>query len=212
MLKTPIALALLLTLGGATAVTAEDAGLYAAPPPPNVAFVRIINANVAAEAGVNLGGIDFMVPPGSVSDYQFVTMGAYDAAVPQGKLPVTLEAQKFYTLLLGSGADAVLEDAAIANPVRAGLYFYNATSTPLDLQARVNGKQAVVFSAVAPGTAVSREVNAFDVTFVVTSADATMAELPAITMVRQQGVSVVALDAGGKVTAIQAVNAISSGD
>ncbi|HWA20476.1 MAG TPA: alginate O-acetyltransferase AlgF [Devosia sp.] len=191
-------------------VIAQDAGLYAAPPPPDAAFVRVLNTDTATEADVNVGAVSFAVPPAGLSPYGFVTRGSYDAAVPGGTLPVSFEAQKFYTILLRTGGDAVLEDAPIANPVHAGLYFYNTTDTPLDLKAKINGKQAAVFSAVAPGAAASREVNAFEVSFVLASGSATAFELPSIAMQRQQGVSVVAIQNGDAITAFQTVNAVAN--
>jgi hypothetical protein len=139
-----------------------------------------------------------------------VTRGSYDASVPGGTLALKIEAQKFYTILLSPDGNAVVEDAAIANPVHAGLYFYNTTDTPLDLQAKINGKQAAVFSAVAPGGTASREVNAFEVSFVLANGSATPFELPSIAMQRQQGVSVVAIKNGDAITAFQTVNAVAN--
>jgi hypothetical protein len=209
----PIAalLVLILMLIVPRVTLAQEAGLYAAPPPPDAAFVRLLNTDTATEVNVAIGGVIFAVPPAGLSPYSFVTRGTYDAALPGGALALNLEAQKLYTILIRpDGASVLLEDPPIANPVRAGLYFYNATGTPLDLQATVNGKQAAVFSAVPPGEAKSREVNAFEVSFQLASGGTTEFELPAIAMQRQQGLSIVALDNGGAVIAFQAVNTMAN--
>lgn len=205
-----LAAALAILLLAALPVRAQDAGLYAAPPPPDAAFVRVLNTDTATEAAVSIGTMSFLVPPAGLSPYSFVTRGKYDASIPSGAVALNLEAQKFYTILLSVDGNAVLEDPPIVNPVHAGLYFYNATGTPLDLQAKINGKQAVVFSAVASGGTASREVNAFEVSFVLTNGSVTAFELPAIAMQRQQGVSVVAIKNGADITAFQTVNAVAN--
>jgi hypothetical protein len=206
-IKHLLALATLsLTLAGPA--FSQEGGLYAAPPPPDAAFVRVLNGTNKAIA-TELGGIAFAVQPQTISPYSIVTRGDYTA---NGDIVLSakVEAQHFYTILVGpDGQGALLTDEPLANPARAGLYFYNATGAPLDLAATVGGKQAKVFEAVAPGMQAFREVNAFDVTFDVLKGGAVAFTLPGITMARQQGVSVVALNDGNKLIAIQAVNGVA---
>jgi len=190
---------------------AEDAGLYAAPPPPDAAFVRVLNADVSNEANVSIGGVALVAPPAALSPYGILTRGDYSATIPGGTIAVSLVAQKFYTLLFAPGGTSrLVEDVPVTNPVHAGLYFYNLSGSPLELDAKVGGKQAAVFKAVAPGQATSREVNAFDVAFLVTNESGSPVELPPITMARQQGVSVVAVQSGDKITAFQVVNSVTA--
>ena len=207
ILKTLVAAAVALL---AVPASAQEAGLYAAPPPPDAAFVRVLNTDTATEAAVSVGAVSFLASPAGLSPYSFVTRGTYEASVPGGSLTINLEAQKFYTILLSASGNAVIEDAPIANPVHAGLYFYNTTGTALGLDAKINGKQASVFPDVAPGGTASREVNAFEVSFVLADGSATAFELPAIAMQRQQGVSVVAIQNGDAITAFQTVNAVAN--
>ena len=186
----------------------QEGGLYAAPPPPDAAFVRVLNGTSKA-VSTEVGGIAFAVQPQTISPYSIVTRGDYTAN-GDVTLSAKVEAQHFYTILVDAdGKAALLTDEPLANPARAGLYFYNATGEPLELAATVGGKQAKVFEAVAPGAQAFREVNAFDVTFDVLKDGAVAFTLPGITMTRQQGVSVVALNNGDKLIAIQAVNGVA---
>jgi len=191
---------------------AGEGGLYDAPPPPDAAYVRVLNAAEAGSLDVTIASTAFGVGAGALSPYEFVTKGSYDATWSATSLPVTLEAQKFYTIIVpGDGSDAkVVEDAPLANPARAGLYFYNATAKPLQLDAKVNGKQAAIFQDVAPGATAFREVNPFEVAFIVVDGGAPAVELPATAMVRQQGTSVVAIPGDDGVTAIQTVNSVAA--
>ena len=190
---------------------AEDAGLYAAPPPPDAAFVRVLNADTSADAAVSVAGVTLSAAAGALSAYSFVTKGDYAATVPGGSLNVSFAPQKFYTILLNpAGQNTVIEDSPVTNPVHAGLYFYNLSAAPLALEAKVGTTQAAVFKDVAPGKSASREVNAFDVAFAVTGAADASVALPQISLVRQQGISIVALQQGDKLIAFQVVNSVST--
>jgi len=193
-------------------VQAGEGGLYDAPPPPDAAFVRVLNAADSGNLELAIADASFSVGAGALSPYEFVTKGSYDATWASITLPLSVEAQKFYTIIVpADGTEPkVVEDAALANPARAGLYFYNATAKSLQLDAKVNGKQAAIFQDVAPGATAFREVNPFEVAFIVVDGDAPVFELPATAMVRQQGTSVVAMTGADGVTAIQAVNSVQA--
>jgi Alginate O-acetyl transferase AlgF len=196
----------------ATHVIAAEGGLYEAPPPADAAFVRVLNAGSTSSLEMTIADAVFSVGPGTISPYEYVVNGSYDATWAATKLPMTVAAQKFYTIVVpGDGSAAmVIEDAPLGNPARAGLYFYNATGKPLQLDAKVNGKQAAIFKDVQPGTSAHREVNPFEVAFVVMDGGAAAFELPATAMVRQQGTSVIALPADAGVKAIQSVNTVDT--
>jgi hypothetical protein len=201
--------AILVASAVAGVASAQEGGLYAAPPPPDAAFLRVLNASSAADASISVGDVAFSVAPSAVSPYQYLARGEYD--VVGETLHLAVEAQKYYTIILGAGgAPTVLEDAPLANPARAALYFYNATSKPLQLDAKMNGDQAAVFKAVAPGTVAFREVPPFEVAFVVVGEAGTPVELPQATMVSQQGFSVVALEGAGGVAGFQAINEVAA--
>ncbi len=199
-------------LAAAVPVFAGEGGLYDAPPPPDAAYVRVLNAGEAGSLDVTVANAAYTVGAGALSPYEFVTKGSYDASWASTKLPLSVEAQKYYTIIVpGDGTEAkVVEDAPLANPARAGLYFYNATEKPLQLDAKVNGKQAAIFEDVAPGETAFREVNPFEVAFIVVDGGTPAVELPATAMVRQQGTSVVAMSAAGAVKAIQSVNSVQA--
>ena len=202
-----------LTAGlAATPALAGEGGLYDAPPPPDAAYVRVLNAGTAGTLDLTVADASFSVGAGALSPYEFVTKGSYDATWASSKLPLSVDAQKYYTIIVpGDGSEPrLVEDEALANPARAGLYFYNATTKPLQLDAKVNGKQAAIFKDVAPGQTAFREVNPFEVAFIVVDGDAPAFELPATAMVRQQGTSVVAIPAADGVTAIQSINSVGT--
>lgn len=196
----------------AATVLAGEAGLYDAPPPPDAAYLRVLNAGSGGSLALTVADAAFDVGAGALSPYEFVTNGSYDATLASSTLALSLQAQKYYTIIVPADGSAptVVEDAPLANPARAGLYFYNATSKPLQLDAKVNGKQAAIFKDVAPGETKFREVNPFEVAFIVVDGTAPAVELPATAMVRQQGMSVVAMPTADGVTAIQSVNSVQT--
>ncbi|WP_395813123.1 alginate O-acetyltransferase AlgF [Devosia sp.] len=196
----------------AATVLAGEAGLYDAPPPPDAAYLRVLNAGSGGSLALTVADAAFDVGAGALSPYEFVTNGSYDATLASSTLTLSLQAQKYYTIIVPADGSAptVVEDAPLANPARAGLYFYNATSKPLQLDAKVNGKQAAIFKDVAPGETKFREVNPFEVAFIVVDGTAPAVELPATAMVRQQGMSVVAMPTADGVTAIQSVNSVQT--
>ncbi|MFY8030346.1 MAG: alginate O-acetyltransferase AlgF [Devosia sp.] len=196
----------------AVPVLAGEAGLYDAPPPPDAAYLRVLNAGSGGSLSLTVADAAFDVGAGALSPYEFVTNGSYDATLASSTLALSLQAQKYYTIIVPADGSAptVVEDAPLANPARAGLYFYNATSKPLQLDAKVNGKQAAIFKDVAPGETKFREVNPFEVAFIVVDGTAPAVELPATAMVRQQGMSVVAMPTADGVTAIQSVNSVQT--
>ena len=196
----------------AAPVLAGEAGLYDAPPPPDAAYLRVLNAGSGGSLALTVADAAFDVGAGVLSPYEFVTNGSYDATLASSTLALSLQAQKYYTIIVPADGSAptVVEDAPLANPARAGLYFYNATSKPLQLDAKVNGKQAAIYKDVAPGETKFREVNPFEVAFIVVDGTAPAVELPATAMVRQQGMSVVAMPTADGVTAIQSVNSVQT--
>jgi hypothetical protein len=205
-------LALTLMAGLASPAMAGEGGLYDAPPPADAAFVRVLNAGESGNLELSVADAAFSVGAGALSPYEFVTKGSYDATWASSKLPLSVDAQKYYTIIVPAdgAAPTLVEDQALANPARAGLYFYNATGKSLQLDAKVNGKQAAIFKDVAPGATAFREVNPFEVAFIIVDGSAPAFELPATAMVRQQGMSVVAIPADGGVKAIQSVNSVQA--
>lgn len=193
-------------------VLAGEGGLYDAPPPPDAAYLRVLNAGAGGSLELSVADAAFDVGAGALSPYEFVTNGSYDVTLASTSMPLSLQAQKYYTIIVPADGSApkLVEDAPLANPARAGLYFYNATSKPLQLDAKVNGKQAPIFKDVAPGETKFREVNPFEVAFIVVDGGAAAVELPATSMVRQQGVSVVAMPTADGVMAIQSVNSVQT--
>jgi hypothetical protein len=208
-LRSPLAgiIAGLVCLMPFSAGAADDA-IYDAPPPPDAAFVRVLNARPAEPEAITIGSAAYSVPARGISPYNYVTRGDY--SVGDG-LDLTLEAQKFYTVVVqADGTTTVLVDDPLMSPSKAGLYFYNITAAPATLMATVNGKQAAVFEDVPPGEVKFREVKAFEVSFQINSGGQQVADLSAVTLQNQQGFSVIALAADGAITGINTVNTVDT--
>ena len=183
---------------------ANDDGLYDAPPPPNSAFVRIIDASGTGNIIVSLGDVSVTVPVSAVSGY---------AIVPAGKLPVTLgeataevevAAGKFYSIaVFSAAAPTVMEDVAIANPAKAGIYFYNLAKEG-NATLFAPKQNVAVIDTVAAGKTGFRDINAVTLDLEVRTSGAPTL-MKDVALKRRAGLTIVVFD-GGKVS--QSENAV----
>jgi alginate O-acetyltransferase complex protein AlgF len=103
--------------------------LYSPAPPPDSAFVRVVNANGGASIQVTADEITLVskLAYGTVSAYRVVKQGLtrFDAAEKHTDLK--LEAGRFYTLALERGHWASVTDHASAdiNKARIGVYNFS---------------------------------------------------------------------------------------
>jgi alginate O-acetyltransferase complex protein AlgF len=188
-----------LAAAAATPAFAEgDAGLYDAPPPPNSAFLRIIDARGTTGLAATLGDKAVTLTDSAISGYAIVPAGTVKIAAGEAAGDVTIEAGKFYTVALfaaGAASPLLLEDKVIANPAKSGVYLYNFGSAEATLFAP---KQKVaVIEKVAPGTSGFREINAVTLDLEVRSGEAVSA-VPGVVLKRRAGTSFVVF-ADGKV-------------
>jgi alginate O-acetyltransferase complex protein AlgF len=202
--RTILAAPLLAAIGTMPAFAKGEDGLYDAPPPPNSAFVRVIDASGVGNATVTLGDKSVQLPELAVSGY---------AIVPAGKLAISFGDQagevepvsgKFYTVVVSPAAPPVLiEDAAIANPAKAGIYFYNfakdGTATLFAPKQNV-----AVIADIAAGKNGFRDINAVTLDLEVRS-PAGNNLMKDVALQRRTGLTIVAFE-GGKV--IQTENAV----
>jgi alginate O-acetyltransferase complex protein AlgF len=124
-------LSMIACVSAAPAFAADDA-LYDPVPPPDSAYVRIIDATCQGKLEASVGGRPVLVPEGGVSAYVVMT---------KGKVPVTIsgrpgtsadvEGGKYYTVVVNTpgGAGKTLEDPADANPDKSRVYLYNLSGT-----------------------------------------------------------------------------------
>lgn len=177
--------------------------LYGAPPPPNSAFLRVVYAGAAVGA-VAVADQQVEVSGSSASDYVVVPAGSVSVAGGD----VTLEAQKFYTLvLLEGGAQVLMADLAEVNKAKAVLEFFNFTDNEVDLVVAPGGP--VVFEDVAPESSAARDVNPSKVAFELVGASGTVGTSAEVTLDRGSVYSIMAIPAGDTTEIAVVKNAVS---
>jgi Alginate O-acetyl transferase AlgF len=179
-----------------SAVKAQEAGLYEAPPPEGTSYVRFLNRSKLQEPVVKLSGTAYSIGSKVLTDYSYIKEGSYDADFNTKMLTLALVAGKFYTVIVGDESAtakpiAVVEDKVISDTTHAGLYFYNYTDQPLDLVANVNGKSGAVFKGTASTSVEFKEVKPFEVAFDVQAEGKTVGSVPQVSFPRGSGVSIV---------------------
>ncbi|NJN45145.1 MAG: hypothetical protein HC808_00010 [Candidatus Competibacteraceae bacterium] len=149
-----------------TVAAAQDAELYDPAPPPNAAFVRVVNATAAdSSISAQLAGIDFgELPYPGVSAYQVVQEGERVFQTGEKNEPLTIKAGNYYTIaVLGQGDEQhilPIQDSVSTNPAKCGVLFYNLSDQPA-ASLRVPSRNVDVIAAVNPGKGELREVNAW---------------------------------------------------
>jgi alginate O-acetyltransferase complex protein AlgF len=172
---------------------AGDEGLYEPTPPADSAFVRVIQANSTAKTVTpELGGKSFgkLTYP-ALSAYQIIPAGEHSFKAGEVTAKLAVEAGRYYSIALtSSAAPALLEDALIANPAKARLYFYNLSDAK-ETTLFAPKQKAAIFSKQAAGSNTSREINALTLPLQLLVADKLVASLPEVQLKRRAGTSVV---------------------
>jgi len=189
-------------LSGLCATSAAAAGLYAAAPPPNSVYVRIVAAADVTQASVGVKRLS--AASGAASPY--VVLPAGDAVVAAGsaKAAKPFAGGKYYSVVLGPGGRInVLEDPLMTSHVKATISFYNLTARP-NLELRTADGKAVVVAATAPGKEGSRQVNGATAAFGVFGGGVSLAATAPQAIVRGVNYSAVATESAGKVRVVWA--------
>ncbi len=185
-----------------------DVGLYAPAPPAGSAFVRVVNVGSGAISGKVGQYTTGSVATGNATPYYAVPGGSVSVALGKSSQAVTAAAGAFVTVVSGMpGKSEVipLVDTLSSNRAKATILMYNLSSTPgVDL-ATTDGK-VTVFTDVAPGTEVMREVNALSVAFAVNGPDAAITSFPTVSLERGLAYSVFVYESTGKLGATWATN------
>jgi hypothetical protein len=143
---------------------AADDGLYGAPPPPDSAYVRIVNITDAALTAVKAGEVSFDAAASMASGYKIIHGGK--VALDAGMLHLSPEflPQHSYSAIIGTDQITIIEDKLQFSKAKANLVFYN-----LDLKDPVSLATAdlklAIFKDVPAGTEVAREVNPLSIAF-----------------------------------------------
>lgn len=185
-------LSALLLFGSPMLASAQDAGLYDAPPPPDSAFVRIIRA-AGSETTAQIGATTITLQS-AISPYAVVKGGEVGLTLGTGTYSVMLEKARFYTVALADGVEPVIfEDAPIDNPAKSAVYLYNLGSGDASLVAPK--QNAEVIGVTASGKSGHRMINAVTLDLdVVANGKATTVK--DVVLERRNGTSLVVLPDG----------------
>jgi alginate O-acetyltransferase complex protein AlgF len=192
----------------ATSAAAQEA-LYDPAPPPNSAFVRLVDAARATATGsVDTAELD--VSGDGVSSFVVVPAGSHRVALGATSAEAAFEAGNYYTVVFneaGATAPTVIRDDVLTNPAKAGLHFYNFSGKP-GLSLTAPKQNVAIFENVGPGEMKFRPVGAVDVDLAVTADGATLDEVGAVKLERRAAKSVMVLAAAGGVEAVVVDNTV----
>ncbi|MEZ5583495.1 MAG: alginate O-acetyltransferase AlgF [Candidatus Competibacteraceae bacterium] len=194
-----------------TVAAAQDAELYDPAPPPNAAFVRVVNATAAdLSISAQLAGINFgeLAYPG-VSAYQVVQEGERVFQSGAKNQSLTIKAGNYYTIaVLGQGeAQQIvpIQDSVSDNPAKCGVLFYNLSDRP-SASLRVPSRDVDVIAAVSPGEGKLREVNALDIDLAVVAGEQPVHSFDTVQLKRRTHLSFMLTGAGDDLQVLMAEN------
>jgi alginate O-acetyltransferase complex protein AlgF len=193
----------------AAAEAAGDEALYDPAPPPNSAFVRVIDARGQGNLQVTVGQAGITVPATGVSAYVVVPAGEQDVVLSTETSKITFAAGKYYTIALyvgGNTKPTLLEDEILTNPAKSGIYVYNFSDAPSVKLFAPKPKVAVV-DDLKPGLSAFKSVNAVTVDLALMEGDKTLADFSQLALKRRTGLTFVVFGSGDAKKAIAVPNA-----
>ena len=193
---------------GAMAVQAAnvDAGLYAAAPPPNSVFIRLVSATADGKPiDATIGKLRYVTPSGTASVYKVMPAGNQVIKVGAASKALALVDGRYYTVVV-SGTQAkpnanLIEDPKLDSKIKGLITFYNLTGRASLTLKTADGKAAVV-PAVGPGHVGSRSVNGASTGFAVFDGATSVGTIPVQTIERGNAYSSIVTEAGGKVKVV----------
>ncbi|WP_162150312.1 alginate O-acetyltransferase AlgF [Asticcacaulis sp. AC460] len=183
-----------------------DAGLYAAAPPPNSVFVRVVSI-VADGQPLNayVGKTSYAVPAGSATAYKVVPAGQAQIKLDSHGRTVSLTDGRYYTVVISGPRNQpraqLMEDPKLDSKVKGLIAFYNLTGRSALSLKTADGSAAVV-DAVAPGTVGSRPVNSATTGFAVFDGASQIGQVPQQTIERGNAYSSIVTEIGGKLKVV----------
>lgn len=175
------------------AMAADDEALYDPAPPPDSAFVRVIDARGEGNFQATIGDASVTVPETGVSAYVVVPAGTQDIALSSDAGQLSFDSGKYYTVAFfvgGAATPVLLEDAILTNPAKSGVYVYNFSDVPGVTLFAPEPNVAVV-EGVAPGASAFRAVNAVTVDLEITAGEETLASFAQHALKRRSATSFV---------------------
>jgi alginate O-acetyltransferase complex protein AlgF len=185
-------------ISAGSALAQDTQGLYAPAPPPDSAFVRLINAS-GIPLSATLGAKAATAPKSGISTYVVIPQGM--VAVKSGsttvKLPVS--AGKFYSAVWNGKTFKLMIDSNADDRAKALLLVYNLSKAgALDLKT-ADGKLSVV-SGIKPGESGNRAVNGITVDLAAFSGAKAVATFKGVSLERGNAYAIVVTDSGSSFT------------
>lgn len=139
-------------------------GLYGDPPPPNAAFVRVIQTvEFGTTTDIFIGETNFGVLGfAEVSPYRVILSDTYSLTTEEINQTIEIEAGKFYSLALRADDALLIEDTSNTNRAKALLNLYNLSELSHVDMTTADG-QIEVLMDVSPMDFKSIEVNGITV-------------------------------------------------
>ncbi|WP_424949838.1 alginate O-acetyltransferase AlgF [Deinococcus sp.] len=189
----------MVALPSSSTVLAQDTqGLYAPAPPPDSAFVRVINTSTTP-LSANLGNKTAAAPKAGISPYVVIPQGTLAARSNGSSVNLSVVAGKFYSAVWTGKTFKLITDSGADDRAKALLTVYNLSrAASLDLKT-ADGKLAVV-SGVKPGESGSRAVNGITVDLAAFSGSKVVATFKAVALERGNAYAVVITDTGSSLT------------
>lgn len=180
-------------------------GLYASPPPPGSAFVRVLNLEGAA-VEVQLSGKSKAqkVGGGALGGYLYVAPGSPKLTVAGASLDLGLKADSATTVIYDGKTLKPIADAYSIDPGKAMVAFYNLTEKPLALKT-LDGKHAIVDN-VPQNQMGSRLVNEIKIGFAAYSGEQNVAKFQEQFLKKGGSYSYVAIAQGGQIRTLSLAN------
>jgi alginate O-acetyltransferase complex protein AlgF len=149
------------------AASAQDEALYDPVPPPDSAYVRVIDAECEGSFEVGIGARSIPVADGGISFFVPLPAGSYPVTSPghpNVRGTVSVAPGKAYSIVVRgrSAPVSLLEDTIEANPDKSAVYLYNLTPTD-GAELFVPKAKVSIISSVASEKSGYRSVNAVTV-------------------------------------------------
>lgn len=202
-------LSLVLFVPGPSHAADGNGGLYASPPPPGSAFVRVLNL-AGTPVDVQLKGKSKAqkVSGGHVGGYLYVAPGSQQLTVDKASLDLGLKSDSATTVIYDGKALKPIVDTYSMDPTKALVAFYNLTEKPLALKT-LDGKHAIVDN-IAQNQMGTRLVNEIKIGFAAYSGDQNVAKFDEQFLKKGGTYSYVAIAQGGQVRTLSLANSFDS--
>ncbi|MDX2004740.1 MAG: alginate O-acetyltransferase AlgF [Meiothermus sp.] len=180
---------------------ANPAGLYAPAPPPDAAFVRVVNATPAAvRASARQTVLAERLAFAAVTPYKVIKGGSYTLEVGGRTISVDLEAGRFYTVSLTPSGLWLNPDQTASSLTKARISLYNLSGTPLSL--KTADGQLTLMPRVTPGQYAMLQVGAVKARLAVFAGNAKPLKLPETDLQANSAYSVMVFNQGGTLKAV----------